>query len=191
MVGHLREEKDPLTYWRGRTPRCRAKRHRLRPHRRALDPALARLPPAWPRAPQLPLARRRPHAERGAAAHPGAHVLVHASRIEGGARRDRGDAQRHAGAGVAHRRQPGLLGAATRRVRGRRRRGLAALLARAPRRWPAMLAALAAARLAARSPLFDPSLRAAEHRRRLLARASASDERHRHACARPRPPSPG
>ncbi len=85
MVGHLRDEKDPRTYWRA------AERLRARPDLffdhigGALDPALgeqaARLAEQHPRYRWLgPLphvqVRRRIQA---------AHVLVHASRMEGGA----------------------------------------------------------------------------------------------------------
>jgi len=85
MVGHLRDEKDPRTYWRA------ARRLGARPDIRldhigaALDPALgaeaAALAAALPTfrwLGGLPHAAARRHIQA-------AHVLVHASRMEGGA----------------------------------------------------------------------------------------------------------
>ncbi len=85
MVGHLRDEKDPQTYWRA-IARLRHRGDLRFDHiGGALDPALgdeARALAAadarfrWLGA--LPHARTRGHIQR-------AHVLVHASRMEGGA----------------------------------------------------------------------------------------------------------
>jgi hypothetical protein len=63
----------------------------------------------------------------------GAHVVIEAVR------------QRHAGAGLAHRRQRGLLGADYPAVRARRRRRAGDLLLQRCARRPAMLPALHAA----------------------------------------------
>lgn len=85
MVGHLRDEKDPRTFWRA------AERLRGRPDLRldhvggALDASLgaeAQALAAW--LPQFRWLGPRPHAETRRRIQQ-AHVLVHASRMEGGA----------------------------------------------------------------------------------------------------------
>lgn len=85
MVGHLRDEKDPLTYLRA-AERLAGRADILFDHvGGALDPALG--------APAQALMQRQPsYRWLGALPHDGvrrriqaAHVLVHASRIEGGA----------------------------------------------------------------------------------------------------------
>ena len=85
MVGHLRDEKDPATYWRA-AARLAQRDDILFDHiGAALDPALG--------AQAAALAARQPHFRwLGALPHDAtrrriqaAHVLVHASRMEGGA----------------------------------------------------------------------------------------------------------
>lgn len=85
MVGHLRDEKDPRTYWRA-AQRLAARHDILLDHLGdALDPALGAEAAAL--SAQLPRFRwlgGRPHAEARRRIQ-AAHVLVHPSRLEGGA----------------------------------------------------------------------------------------------------------
>jgi putative glycosyltransferase (TIGR04348 family) len=164
MVGHLRDEKDPRTYWRA------VQRLALRPDLHfdhigdALDPGLgaeaASLATANPRfrwLGGLPHGTVRRHIQA-------AHVLVHASRMEGGAHVVI-EAIR-SGTPVLASRIDGNLGLLGRDYEGVFEPGddaaLATLLARA-RDEPAMLPRLAA-QLATRSALFAPDAeRAALH----------------------------
>jgi putative glycosyltransferase (TIGR04348 family) len=85
MVGHLRDEKDPRTYWRAAQRLAERTDLRLDHIGDALDPALgAEAAALSARLPTFRWLGGRPHAEarRRIAA---AHVLVHASRMEGGA----------------------------------------------------------------------------------------------------------
>lgn len=85
MVGHLRDEKDPRTYWRAACRLARRPDLRLDHIGAALDPALG--------AEAAALAAAQPHFRwLGGVGHAAArrriqaaHVLVHASRMEGGA----------------------------------------------------------------------------------------------------------
>lgn len=164
MVGHLRDEKDPRTYWRA------ARRLAARPDIRldhvgaALDPALG--------AEALALAAAQPHFRwLGGLPHgsvrrriQAAHVLVHASLMEGGAHVVI-EAIRSGTPVLASRIDGnlGLLGSDYEAVfEPGDDAALAALLTRA-RDDPDMLARLAA-QLALRSPLFEPAAeRAALH----------------------------
>ena len=164
MVGHLRDEKDPRTYWRA-AARLAARTDIVLDHvGAALDPALGAEVAAlaarharfrWLGALPHGAVRRRIQA---------AHVLVHASRMEGGAHVVI-EAIRSATPVLASRIDGnlGLLGSDYEGVfEPGDDAGLAALLARA-RDDPAMLARLAA-QVAARSHLFDPAAeRAALH----------------------------
>lgn len=165
MVGHLRDEKDPRTYWRA------ARRLAGRPDIRldhigaALDPvlgdeatALAAAQPRFRWLGGLPhaVARRRIQS---------AHVLVHASRMEGGAHVVI-EAIR-SGTPVLASRIDGNLGLLGAGYEGVFEPGddaaLATLLARA--RDDADMLARLAAQLAARAALFEPQAeRAALHR---------------------------
>lgn len=85
MVGHLREEKDPHTYFEA--ARLLAARRDI-----LLDHIGAALDPALGQAAQTLAAHQRNYRWLGACSHPrtlariaGAHVLVHPSRLEGGA----------------------------------------------------------------------------------------------------------
>ena len=164
MVGHLRDEKDPRTYWRA-VQRLAGRRDILLDHvGAALDPTLGAEAAAlaanqaqfrWLGALPHGAVRRRIQA---------AHVLVHASRMEGGAHVVI-EAIR-SGTPVLASRIDGNLGLLGGDYEGLFEpgddAGLAALLARA-RDDPAMLPRLAGG-LAGRSPLFDPSAeRAALH----------------------------
>ncbi|MGD9831116.1 MAG: selenoneine biosynthesis selenosugar synthase SenB [Piscinibacter sp.] len=85
MVGHLREEKDPRTYWRAAERLAVRTDIRLDHIGDALDPALgAEATALAARLPQFQWLGGLPHAtvRRRIQA---AHVLVHASRMEGGA----------------------------------------------------------------------------------------------------------
>ncbi|MCK7502507.1 MAG: hypothetical protein MZW92_81290 [Comamonadaceae bacterium] len=84
----------------------------------ALDPALGEAAQAHGRrGAQLPLARAACRTKRRARRIQRAHVLVHASRMEGGAHVVmEAVAQRHAGAGLAHRRQRRHAGRRLRRL---------------------------------------------------------------------------
>ena len=86
MVGHLRDEKDPLTYLRAAMRLAGRSDIALRPYRRgarrrtlgAQAEALAARQPSYRWLGALPHAAARRHIQA-------AHVLVHASRMEGGA----------------------------------------------------------------------------------------------------------
>jgi putative glycosyltransferase (TIGR04348 family) len=85
MVGHLRDEKDPRTYWRA-AERLTARRDILLDHiGAALDPVLG--DEATALAARLPQFRWLGGQARGVVRQriQSAHVLVHASRMEGGA----------------------------------------------------------------------------------------------------------
>lgn len=85
MVGHLREEKDPWTYWRAAERLAARTDIRLDHIGDALDPGLgAEATALAARLPRFQWLRGLPHAavRRRIQA---AHVLVHASRMEGGA----------------------------------------------------------------------------------------------------------
>lgn len=165
MVGHLRDEKRPQTLWAA-AARLRDRGDILIDHVGAvLDPALGEAAAACAAAhPNYRWLGGRPHAEtlRRIAA---AHVLVHTSRLEGGA---------HVVIEAVRRGTPviasriagnlGLLGDAYRGVFDPDDdAALAAMLARA-RDEPAMLDDLTA-QCAARAPLFDPARERATLRR--------------------------
>jgi putative glycosyltransferase (TIGR04348 family) len=164
MVGHLRDEKDPRTYWRA-VERLAARRDMVFDHiGAALDPALGAAAEA--------LAARLPQFHwLGGQAHGAvrrriqtAHVLVHASRMEGGAQVII-EAIR-SGTPVLASRIDGNLGLLGRGYAGLFEPGddtaLATLLERA-RDETDMLPQLTA-QLAARAPLFAPQAeRAALH----------------------------
>ncbi len=85
MVGHLREEKDPACYWRAAERLLHRSDIRFDHVGAALDPALGRAAEALAaRHPRFRWLGARPHAEARRRIQ-GAHLLVHASRIEGGA----------------------------------------------------------------------------------------------------------
>jgi glycosyltransferase involved in cell wall biosynthesis len=85
MVGHLRDEKDPETYLRAARRLAGRARHPARPHRRPLDPALGAAATRWPRpSPSYRWLGGLPHAATRRRIQQ-AHVLVHPSRMEGGA----------------------------------------------------------------------------------------------------------
>lgn len=164
MVGHLRDEKDPRTYWRA-AQRLTGRADILLDHiGAALDPALgAEAAALAARQPQFRWWASQPHAETRRRIQ-AAHVLVHASRMEGGAHVVM-EAIR-SGTPVLASRIDGNLGLLGRGYEGVFDPGddaaLAALLTRA-RDDPAMLPRLAA-QLAPRAALFDPSAeRAALH----------------------------
>jgi glycosyltransferase involved in cell wall biosynthesis len=173
MVGHLREEKDPRTLF------AAVRRLAHRPDIRidhigaALDPALGAEAAQLALQPAVPLAGRTAATPTRGGASRCARAGAHEPHGRRRARGHRGAAQRHAGAGLAHRRQPGAAG---RRLPGHFAPGDAAALAspaRACRDEPAMLPALAAA-AAARAPLFAPEAeRAALHA--LLAELNTGD----------------
>lgn len=169
MVGHLRDEKDPLTYLRA-VQRLAARRDLRFDHiGGALDPALgaaasalARAQPSYRWHGALPRPQVRRWIQR-------AHLLVHASRMEGGANVVI-EALRSGTPVLASRIDGnlGLLGAdypATFAVGDDA--GLAAALARA-RDDPAMLAALRA-RCAERAPRFAPENERSQLRRLVAA----------------------
>lgn len=85
MVGHLREEKDPETYWRA-AGRLQGRRDILLDHiGSVLEPALGTQAQALAaRLPQFRWLGGLPHAQARRRIQ-AAHVLVHASRMEGGA----------------------------------------------------------------------------------------------------------
>jgi putative glycosyltransferase (TIGR04348 family) len=165
MVGHLREEKDPATLLAA-ARRLRERADILIDHvGGALDPGLGAAARAtMAGCPRYRWLGARPHREVRARVQR-AHVLVHTSRIEGGAHAVM-EALR-SGTPVIASRIPGnlgLLGAAYPAVfEVGDAEGLAALLARA-RDDPAMLPALRA-RGDARAPLFDPAHERATLRR--------------------------
>ena len=157
MVGHLRDEKDPRTYWRA------ARRLAARPDIR-LDHIGAPLDAALGAEAAALAAQQAQFRWLGGLPHgavrrriQAAHVLVHASRMEGGAHVVI-EAIR-SGTPVLASRIDGNLGLLGSDYEGTFEpgddAGLAALLARA-RDDPDMLPQLAA-RLAARSQLFDPA----------------------------------
>lgn len=173
MVGHLREEKDPHTYWRA-AERLAARPDLLLDHiGLALVPALGQAAEALAaRQPQFRWLRGRPHGEVRRRIQ-AAHVLVHPSRMEGGAHVVI-EAIR-SGTPVLASRIDGNLGLLGRDYEGVFEPGDDAALARLllqARDDPAMLPRLTA-QVAARSPLFDPAAeQAALHQRvsSLLAR---------------------
>jgi putative glycosyltransferase (TIGR04348 family) len=180
MVGHLRDEKDPRTYWRA-AQRLAARPDILLDHiGAALDPALgAEAVALATRQPRFRWLGGMPHAavRRRIQA---AHVLVHASRIEGGANVI-AEAIR-SGTPVLASRIDGNLGLLGSDYEGVFEPGddaaLAALLERA-RDDPDLLPRLVA-QLAPRSALFAPEAeRAALHRivGTLLAHAITSPTR--------------
>ena len=157
MVGHLREEKDPRTYWRS-ADRLASRPDILLDHvGEALSPELGREALALAaRQPQFRWLRGLPHdaVRRRIQA---AHVLVHASRMEGGAHVVI-EAIRSATPVLASRIDGnlGLLGGDYEGVfEAGDDAALAALLLRA-RDDPAMLPRLTA-QVAARSRLFEPA----------------------------------
>ncbi len=175
MVGHLRDEKDPRTYWRA-AQRLAARQDILLDHiGAALDPALgAEAAALAARQPQFRWLGGQPHAavRRRIQA---AHVLVHASRMEGGAHVVI-EAIR-SGTPVLASRIDGNLGLLGSGYEGVFEPGddaaLAALLARA--RDDADMLARLAARLAPRAALFAPEAEGAALHRivgRLLAHAT-------------------
>ena len=156
MVGHLREEKDPRTYWRAAERLATRRDIRLDHIGAALDAALgAEASALAARLPQLRWLGGLPHGEVRRRIQ-AAHVLVHASRMEGGAQVVI-EAIR-SGTPVLASRIDGNLGLLGEDYEGLFEPGddaaLAALLARA-RDDRAMLPRLAAA-LGTRSPLFAP-----------------------------------
>jgi putative glycosyltransferase (TIGR04348 family) len=157
MVGHLRDEKDPRTYWRA--AQRLAARHDIHLDHigDALDPVLgAEAAALAARQPRFRWLGGLPH-ETVRRRIQAAHVLVHASRMEGGAHVVI-EAIR-SGTPVLASRIDGNLGLLGRDYEGVFEPGddaaLAALLARA-RDDPDMLPSLAA-RLAPRSALFSPA----------------------------------
>ncbi|MBS0595487.1 MAG: TIGR04348 family glycosyltransferase [Proteobacteria bacterium] len=165
MVGHLRAEKDPQTYWRAAQRLAQRRDIRLDHIGAALDPALgAQAAALAARQPQFRWLGGQPHAAvRRRIQH--AHVLVHPSRMEGGAQVVI-EAIR-SGTPVLASRIDGNLGLLGSGYEGVFAPGddaaLAALLARA--RDEADMLPRLAAQLALRSHLFDPAAeQAALHR---------------------------
>lgn len=157
MVGHLRDEKSPQTYFEA--ARLLADRHDLRLDHvgAALDPALgAQARTLMAACPHYRWLGALPHAATRRRIQ-AAHVLVHPSRIEGGAHVVI-EALR-SGTPVLASRIDGNVGLLGERYSGYfpvgDARALATLLQRL-RDDPAMLAALQA-QCAARAPLFDPA----------------------------------
>lgn len=161
MVGHLRQEKDPLTFLRA-AERLQHRGDILFDHIGAeLDPALGVAAAALSmRHPRYRWLGPRPHAEVRRRIQ-AAHLLVHTSRIEGGAHVIT-EALR-SGTAVLASRIDGNLGVLGEAYPGVFEHGddaaLAALIERA-RDDAAMLAALET-RCAERAPLFEPAAEAA------------------------------
>ena len=135
MVGHLRDEKDPLTFMRAARACARAPSCASTHIGAALDPALGDAARAHrTRHAALPLARRPRRTRRRASASGAPTCWCIASRMEGGANVViEAVQQRRAGAGHPHRRQRRPARRRLRRLlRARRRR----------RRWRALRRAL-------------------------------------------------
>ena len=187
MVGHLREEKDPQTYFAAARLLAGRPDIRLDHIGAALDPALgdaaaalAAAQPGYRWLGGLPHAAVRGHIQR-------AHVLVHASRMEGGAHVVI-EALRSGTPVLASRiaGNLGLLGAGYTGVfEAGDAAGLAALLARA-RDDAAMLPGLHM-QCAARAPLFSPQ---AEHAALLALLTTMTPSQSSLLTSTPLPPRP-
>lgn len=161
MVGHLREEKDPLTFLRAAERLQRRQDIHFDHIGAALDPTLGAAATALAaRHPRYRWLGARPHAEVRRRIQ-AAHLLVHGSRMEGGAHVVT-EALRSGTAVLASRIDGnlGLLGEAYPGVFEPGNDAALATLIEQARDDAAMLAALEA-RCAERAPLFEPAAEAA------------------------------